>query len=191
MPVRTPLRASLTGLALFLGLASPALAQDYAIDQGSVVLGGTVSFSSQGGDLYEGFDGDRLNTLLLNPSALFFVSPGLAVGGDVYVQRVSQGDASLTTLGIGPEVRYYFGDAASTTYPFIGASIDYASLSSDDGDDATGFGYGAAAGLAFMLSPTVALTAEVDYSRSNLSFDSIDIDGNEIRLELGISAFLY
>ena len=180
------------GLCALLVLVSPAAAQDYAVDQGAFVLGGTVSFSSDGGDLYENAEGDRVNTALLNPGILYFISPGLAIGGELYVENVSQGDFSVTTIGIGPEIAYYFGDAESTVYPFVEAGISYASVSSDF-IDASGIGFGLGAGAAFMLTRSVAITAGGAYEISNLSVDQLDDtqSGNTIRLELGVAAFLF
>ena len=181
-------------VALFavLAVASSASAQDFAIDQGSLVLDGTISYSSDGGDLYENADGDRVSTALLNPSVLYFVVPGLAIGGELYVESASQGDFSLTTIGVGPEVTYFFGGPESTVFPYVGVNLAYASLSSD-AFDASGIGFGFGAGAAFMLSNSVAITAGGSYEITNLSIDQVDDtqSGNTFRLELGIAAFLF
>jgi hypothetical protein len=186
------MRKHLLALILLAASAAPALAQTYAIDRGSIVLDGTVSYTSQGGDLYESADGDRLNTALLNPSVMYFISPGLAIGGDLYVERISVSDASLTTLGIGPAISYYFGEPESTVYPFVSANVVYANLSSDFGD-ASGFGVAFGGGAAFMLSRAVGLVAEAEYMLESLEIDGVgeSTDGNTFRLGLGIAAFLF
>lgn len=84
-------------------------AQEGPTDRGSVVLGGSISWSSLGGELYEDSDEERYTSILLNPVALFFVAPGLAVGGDLYVENESQGNADATTIVVGPAVAYFFG----------------------------------------------------------------------------------
>ena len=175
-----------------LAIAAPVSAQDYAIDQGAWVLDGTVSYNSDGGELYENADGDRANTVLVNPSLLYFVTPGLAIGGALFVENFSQGDFSLTTIGIGPAVNYFFGEPESTVYPFLGASVAYASLSSDF-FDASGIALGFGGGAAFMLSGSVAITAGGSYEISNLSIDQLDEtqSGNTFRLEVGVAAFLF
>ena len=48
-------------------------AQEGPTDRGSVVLGGSISWSSLGGELYEDSDEERYTSILLNPVALFFV----------------------------------------------------------------------------------------------------------------------
>ena len=175
-----------------LAIASSASAQGYAIDQGALVLDGTVSYSSDGGDLYEDADGNRVNTALVNPSVLYFVAPGLAIGGELYVENASQGDFSLTTIGVGPEITYFFGGPESTVYPYVSAGLAYASLSSDF-FDASGIGFGFGAGAAFMLTNSVAITAGGSYDILNLSVDQVDEteSGNTFRLEIGVAAFLF
>lgn len=175
-----------------LALSVPASAQDYAIDRGSFVLDGTVSFSSDGGELYENLEGDRRNTVLLNPSALYFVAPGVALGGELLLQYASQGDFSATTIGVGPEIAYFIGEADSSVYPFLAASVSYVSLSSEV-FDASGIGFGLNAGAAFMLTRSVAISASVGYDLQNLSVDQADetFSGNSFRMELGVAAFLF
>ncbi len=177
---------------LVLAIAVPAAGQEYAIDKGSVLLDGTASITSQGGELYENAAGDRGNAILLNPSVLYFVAPGLAVGGDLYVENASQGDISVTTIGVGPTIAYFFGDSDSSVYPFLGATVNYTSLSAD-GFDASGFGFGLAGGADFMLTESVAITAQLDYSIENLSVDQADeaFTGNTLRVMLGVAAFLF
>lgn len=184
----------LLAFALIAGLATPVAGQSFAIDQGSMVLDGSISFTNSGGDLYENANGDRSTEILLLPSLLYFVSPGLALGGELVVQRVSQGDFSATTLGVGPEVAYFFGDAESTVYPFVNASMSYVNTSSSgNGIDASGVGFDAGGGAAFMLTGTVAITGQVAYTFQNLSIDQTDESrsGNMFRIELGVAAFLF
>lgn len=155
-------------------------------------MDGTVSVTSQGGELYENTAGDRVNTVLLNPSVLYFVAPGVALGGELYVENASQGDVSVTTIGVGPTIAYFFGDSDSSVYPFVGANVVYSSLSTD-GFDASGFGFGLAGGADFMLTESVAITAQLDYSIENLSVDQANeaFSGNTLRLMLGVAAFLF
>lgn len=179
------------GLVGLLALPVGVSAQDYATDQGSFVLGGTASFSSQGGDLHEDADGDRLNTLSLNPYVLYFITPGLGIGGELGVARATQGDDDATTIGVGPTVAYYFGEAASTVRPFVEVHAGYQSISSDF-FDASGWMVGGGGGAAVMLSPTVALTLSGVYEIQNVSVENFDdVDGDEFRLEAGVAAFIF
>jgi len=175
-----------------VALPATASAQEYPVDRGSMVLGGSVSWTSSGGDLYENSDGDRLNSLLLNPEVMYFVMPGLAIGGELYVERASQGDFDATTIAVGPQISYYFGGPTSSVYPFLSAMVGYADMSSD-AFDASGLAFGFTGGAAFMLSRSVALTAGATYQLQNLSVDQLDesVDSNAFALQLGVQAFLY
>jgi hypothetical protein len=178
-------------VVLLLSMPIALSGQDYATDRGSFILGGAASFSSQGGDLYENADGDRLTTLTVNPYLLYFLSPGFGVGGELAVSRATQGEGDITSLGVGPAVAYFFGDAAATVRPFVEAHASYVSISSDF-VDASGWGVGGGAGAAFMLSPTVALTLGGVYEIQNVSVEDLeDQDGDEFRVEAGIAAFIF
>ena len=185
------MRRSILSLALVLFPAALA-AQGGPIDPGSIVLGGSVSFTSSGGDLYENAEGDRATTITINPRALFFVMRGLAVGGDVLISTSSQGDFDSTTLGIGPAAYYFFGGPNARIYPFIGASVGYAKVSVED-FDGSGLVYGPTAGVAFLLSESVALTTAATYRMENVSIDEIDedVDGNVFSIDVGIQAFMH
>lgn len=173
-------------------LPMPLAAQDYAIDRGSVTLGGSVSWSSAGGDLYENTEGDRYNSILLNPWMLYFITPGLAVGGDLYVESESQGDLDAQTIAAGPAVAYYFGGAESKVYPFISGNLGYGKITTSVWDG-SGLIFGAGAGAAFMLSQSVALTAGGTYRIRDLTINQLDqsFGGNTFALRLGVQAFLF
>src|SRR5690606_21219063 len=94
--------------------------QEYAVDRGSVLMGGSASFTNTGSD-----DSDeRTSRLLLQPRAQYFVAKGLAIGGSVTLSRYADDDDSSTTVGIGPQVSYYFGAAQrQRAYPFVSANL--------------------------------------------------------------------
>lgn len=178
---------------MFLFLAAvPLSAQQGPIDRGSMILGGSVGFSSSGGDLYEDAEGERLNAILLNPQALFFVSSGLAVGGELLVERQTQGDFESTSLAVGPSVAYFFGDNESSAYPFIRGTVGYASVTTS-GLDGSGFAFAGSAGVAFMLTRSVAITASGTYRLDNVSIDQFDdtYSGDIISLLIGVEAFVF
>lgn len=179
-------------LILLLALPTVVAAQDYATDRGSFILGGTASFQSQGGDLYENTQGDRVNTLSLNPYMLYFISPGFGIGGELAVARATQGEDDVTAIGFGPAVAYYFGSSDATVRPFLEAHGGYQSVSTDV-FDASGWFFGGGGGAAFMLSPSVALTLGGVYEIQNVSVDNFDgtVDGDEFRVEAGIAAFVF
>ena len=184
---------------LFLFLFAPTatgLAQDYAVDAGSILLGGGVSFTSQGGDLYT-FGDSRANTLTFNPTTQYFVLPGIAAGGDVVLLRRSQGNVSTTSLSIGPVLSYYLGGPESNAYPFVSGSVLYTNSSVDFGDEnidsLSGLTYGVSGGLTLMLTPGVGIMGEVFYliDRLNADEEGASGSGNTFGLQVGIAAFIF
>lgn len=176
-------------------LAPSVLAQSYAIDKGSYLLGGTVGFTSQGGDLYDAGDGDRATTITLNPTFGYFVTPGLAIGGNVQFQKTSQGDFSTSTVGIGPSLAYYFGQPTSKVYPFISASVGYSSLSADAGSfgstSISGYQFGVTGGLSYMLARNVALTGGVFYQNQTFTESGMSASGDTFGFQGGVTAFIF
>ena len=172
---------------LFALLLTPAvLAQSYPVDKGSYLLGGTVSFTSEGGDFVSVGSDDRRTTLSINPRFALFVTPGLALGAAVSYSRTSIADAAATSFGIGPELAYFFGDAASEIYPFLAAGVSYTSL--DIGSRSlSGFGVDFAGGVVFMVARNVGLTAEAFYQTSSLS----ELDSDAFGIRGGVTAFIF
>lgn len=171
-------------------LAPGALAQSYPIDKGSYLLGGTVSFTSQGDD---DDDGERLTTLELNPSFAYFVTPGLALGADMfYVSREFIGRSSTST-GIGPQLAYYFGGPTSKSYPFLAVGVSYTSM--DFGVTYSGFGADLSGGMVFMVARNVGLTTEAFYQVLSLSADTDfgddEFSTNAIGIRGGVTAFIF
>ena len=63
-------------ITLMLLLATTVLAQEYPTDKGSIILGGTMSYMSQSGDMHEVW-GESVSTTLLAPSFGYFISPNV------------------------------------------------------------------------------------------------------------------
>ena len=191
-------------MLLLLVLPEATQAQTYAVDQGSWIVGGNASLTSQGGD-----DADRTTSVLLNPSAQFFVLPGLAVGGTLSLSYTSDDLFSITSLGIGSAVSYYFGRGERTVYPFVSASVSISDVSlKSDGDagsstidlTTTGTTFDLSGGVALMVAKNVGLTGEIFYLQQNiretgdegsetLFGNGLDID--MFGLRLGIAAFVF
>ena len=191
-------------MLLLLVLPEAAQAQPYAVDHGSWIVGGSASFTSQGGN-----DGDRTTSVLLNPSAQFFVLPGLAVGGTLSLSYTSDDLFSTTGLGIGSAVSYYFGRGERTVYPFVSASLSISDFSfKADGDQVgsnidvstTGTTFDLSGGVTLMVAKNIGLTGEIFYLQQNLRstgdegseiFFGTDFDVDMFGLRLGIAAFVF
>lgn len=184
-------------LVLFLLVVAPLQAQaTYAIDKGAVVLDGSISFTSSGGDLYENTAGDRASSITAMPAVMYFVMPGLAVGGQLLLDYSKQGDVSATSLGVGPSVAYFFGGPDASVFPFVQGTFDYVHTKIDlgGGDDfsASGWGVTGAVGAAFMLTKTVALIGDAFYRIESAKPQGGDsVKGNVFGISLGVGAFIF
>ena len=90
----------------------------HASGRGSVLIGGSISFLSQGGDFYEIFDNDRLNTILVQPTILYFIIPNLSLGASIGYRLQAQGDFNLETFSVGPRLGLFIG-TNSGLLPFL------------------------------------------------------------------------
>ena len=193
-----------TGLltTAFIG-ATAAQAGEIPTDKGSVLVGGTISFESSGGDLYDTNEVGRSTAFEISPSAGYFIAPHILVGGTLSFTGNGQGDISTSGWGIGPKVQYYFGetapDAQGKIFPFVGAGYQYNSASSDDGIEETEeisattseiqFG----GGIAWMATSSVAFTAEIRYDIDSFNSGIEDVEavsGNQIKLLFGLGGFI-
>lgn len=183
-----------TPLAALVGLLvayAPAEAQAFAIDRGSLLIDGQASFTSTGQEVNGVERDDRFTTLSISPGVQYFVTRGLALGGDVLVARSSLGDDGFWTYGIGPAATYFFGAAERTWYPYLGASLSFIKQSSDDDDDTSTFGYRGAAGAAFMVARNVGISTELFYNVTNWELGSSEGETDQFGLGVGISVFVY
>lgn len=189
-----------TLLILFALLLVPsAFAQEYAIDKGSYLLGGTARFSSQGTTIeVDGFgeqDSDRLTEIAYNVSFGYFVASGLALGIDSQYERLSQGDVSQTITSVGPSLSYFFGQPTSTLYPFLSATAGFSSISVDvdeGGSSSTsGFRFGFSGGLSYMIARNVALTGALFYQNESFDDDGASVTNDAFGFQGGVTAFIF
>src|SRR5690606_9578418 len=144
----------------------------------------------QGGDLYNGFDDDRQNTIMFSPSYLNFVTDQFGVGGDFSFNRTSQGDFSFTTIGVGPKVAYFF-DNGTNTIPFVGGGINYISIGDGDGTEG-GFATKLGGGI-FIRKGHLGISFEAGWLRESYKPDGAtdNITGSTIFIGAGFAGFLY
>jgi hypothetical protein len=192
--------------AIFALLLSGAAFAQGPIDKGSLQLGGGISFQSWGGDLYENGDGDGETDIEFNPFVNYFITNGLAIGGEIQFFSASQGDAKASGFGIGPQISYYFnvGQATETKgriFPYIGASFTYLSTTSNGGDPTdvdikfSGTEIGLFGGADYMLNNYVAVFGQLEYDMHSLKMkEPVEGDsesGTVMQLFTGFTFFLY
>ncbi len=157
------MRYSVTTVVVLLSLSGPLTAQArHAIDKGSVLVGGSAQISRTTSE--SGTSEATSTSVFVNPRALLFVAPRVAVGGDVSIGRISAGDVSSSSVGVGPAFRYYLRAAGATSLPYLGAAarISRASFEgpgSADGSE-TSRDVEGVLGIDWMISRQVGIAGE-------------------------------
>lgn len=180
------LRAVLAACALAAAMPLQAHAQTYAMDRGSLVLGGQVSFTSYGPG-----DEGAWSELILTPSVHYFVVPGLSIGAFGALRRVDPpaGDAITGQYGGGAQVSYYFGGPGRAWYPYVSGA---AGVHRHRTAGRTTVEYSAAGGVVLMLSRAVGLNGQLYYSMGRgESDDGARMDTESFGFALGVSAFVF
>ena len=173
-------------------IATFAFSQEFAVDKGGFILSGTGSFTSQGGDLYEDFEGNRLSTFSLTSAANYFVVRNVFIGAGISYNRISQGDSSMSTIGIGPTVGYAFGKAEGKSYPYVATGIHFHSLGFD-GETTSGTNILISAGMIFSVKKHLGLVLEIGYNFQNLKHEDWDesMSGNAFVISIGIAGLIF
>jgi len=109
-------RAIVAALVFAVALPVTAAAQTHALDRGSFLVGGGASFTRAGGEI-NGESVDPTTQLFFAPRLMYFLRPGLALGGEATVMRSKSDDGTATSYGIGPAVAYYFGASPTRARP--------------------------------------------------------------------------
>ncbi len=184
-------------LCIFICLAiNYTHAQKAPADKGSTLLSGGLMFSTMGGDLYEDGDKKRLSIFQISPSFTKFFIPGFGTGAKMILGYQKQGDYSITSFAIGPQLVYYISSdyqpevIKGKIYPFIGTSFLYQSMSykvkDNDSNSESGSIFSIGGGMSVMLTNTVGLNFEAAYQADKFAGES----GNQINFMIGIVAFL-
>lgn len=191
-------RVLMSSAVLLVTCFGVAFSADSPIDPGSVVLTGSASFTSQGGDLYAtggdsaGGGSARLNSFTLQSTVGGFLSRGFNLGGTFVLQNMSQGGDGVTSVGIGPKVAYFFGPDAirsevkGSTIPVMGASFLYRSISGG-GDSVTGTSFSFSGGVVHMVTRSVALDVEAVYQIDTFK----SVGGNSFGILAGLGFFIW
>lgn len=181
----------ITALILVAGL-NPARSQagSKATARGSKLISGAISFTSQGGDLYEGYNNERLNVVSVMPSLFYFVSPGLGIGADLAYDLRYRGSSSYTTLGVGPKIGY-FGETGSNLIPFVAGGVGFLTTGSDLGDT-NGYRIKFGGGV-IIHKGRLGASFEVSYLLDSYSYEgsSESITGNTIIFGVGLVGFMF
>jgi outer membrane protein W len=129
---------------------------------------------------------------MLAPAVNYFIMPNIGVGGSASYTRQAQGDDSYTTTAIGPSVAYYYGNAESTMFPYLGAGIRY-NIMGDKDNKITGTDIAVGLGLLYPVKENIGIVIEAGYHIMNLKHEDWDesMSGNIIMVGVGVAGILY
>lgn len=145
-----------------------------------MLIGGTAAFDIQ----FE--EPDNIVAIQVSPELGFFVADNLVVGGALSIGTTKIGDYSLTSYGIAPFGRYYFG--TGMTRIFIHGQFGVAGLRYEDGggkETASNTALLVGPGVSFFLNKHVAIEGVLGYTKQ---FG--DLDTSDIGLRIGVQAYL-
>jgi hypothetical protein len=170
---------------LVLTLPSVVTAQEYAVDKGSMIVRGSASILSAGGEARA----SRVTQISLAPGLAYFVAPHVAIGGTLRILTSSAGSGTDTQIGIGPSISYHFGTAESKTFPFIEFSTDFISVS----DAFTQVALKFIAGVDVMIFDNISIGPALTFEQKMRSREGSDatLNGTEIFLGVGFRAWVF
>lgn len=195
-------RWQLFAFLLAPAVASIASAQGSPIDKGSAIIAGSAAFS-------RAHDSDRnanSTSVHLQPTGLLFVQSRLAIGATVALGYLSLESGHTTSYGIGPAVRYYFGEPAGKLFPFLSASVfpqwqkshlDALAIPGSTESDVSSrlLAFDGSFGLTRLVADHVGITGEAFYTHSKATADggglNASASGYDFGLRFGITAFVH
>lgn len=189
----------LIGAFALLGFAASA-----QTEKGSWVVGGSTSIgfnnvSTKVKSDNTTFDGPKVNTFTIAPSAGYFVIDKLSVGIDLaYTNATTKYDGAKTTsntFAILPTATYYFTDN-SVIKPYLGAGIGYASNTEKEeyrGKSnkytVDGFAWKVKGGFAYFFTPSIAADLGLSYSQFSNKDNGVRTNVNTFGVGVGLSVF--
>jgi len=174
-------------LAIGFSLMMFSLSVNAQLQKGNVLVGGNLAGFDLG--LNEG------GTFLMNitPKAAWFVKDNVALGAYVDVGlATAKGAGTNVNYGVGGLGRYYFSradvDLARATRFFVEANAGLQGINTSGANSTNGIGLGIGPGLAYFVTPNVALESLLKYN-GVLGFGS-SATSSRLQLNLGFQIYL-
>ena len=185
----------LSAVIILIGFCTISSGQEYAVDQGASFISGTASFSSNSGDLFNDADNHSYTTVTLSPTFNYFVAKNFFIGGGLELQSQTQGDISISSTGIGPQIGVAIGKSNSTVFPFLNLGLRYYSMSANYGSLGNSSTSGTDVILGFgVLVPVkthIGLSIGGEYHSLSLKNSGVRTSGNIFSLGIGIVGLLF
>lgn len=160
------------------------------------MFGITAGYINASGDLYKDSEGHSSNTFLVMPSVVHFSPANVGFGGDLLLLRFKQGDAGLTTLGVGPKMMFAIGGKESKAYPYFTFALYYVRSTEEQGRvdytvSGTRLKFGTGANI--MVASHLGILMEVSYNLDNLKGEHAkeSTQGNMIIVSMGLAGFTF
>ncbi|WP_297100160.1 outer membrane beta-barrel protein [uncultured Draconibacterium sp.] len=189
------LKPLLFAFALLVSTSS-LFAQEFAVDKGATFISGVASFTSQGGELFEDYDGNNASTFNLSPSVNYFVGKNFFIGGGLEFAHEKQGDYKSNNIGLGPQIGYAFGNEKSTAFPYFDIGLRYYGMSVDYGSgnsEGSGTDIFLGAGIVVPVKSHLGITFEAGYHMMDINEKESDTSysGNIFAIGIGIVGLLF
>ncbi len=184
-------------------------------EKGSWVVSGstTIGFNNTSSKIKYGtvsYDGPKVTTFNITPSAGYFVINKLAVGMDVaftstksknteyYSGESLNYETNSSTVVVMPTGTYYF-KSASKVMPYLGAGIGYFSNTTKFSSDyyssldtkttTDGLAWGAKGGLVLLITPSIGVDLGLSYINTSSKEGEIKNITNSLGANAGFSFF--
>jgi len=123
---------------------------------GCYMIGGGANYTSTS------VGGASISTITLTPSVAYFVTRGIALGGDIMLASASTSGVSSTSTAIGPKVSFALGPSGSSSF-FIGeVGLAFATFGSEVTGTRTSFAIGYLPVVVGHLGIPIKLTLFID-----------------------------
>ena len=163
-------------------------ADNLPLSEGNMIIGGSVNIDWMGAKYSGGFSSDESKRFLIGPYPLaeYFIADNLALGGSATLSlRIGDGTTNFS-IGIGPEVRYYFDWGlmvkAGTSFVYGTHDKDFSLLLKP------GVGYPIYINSKVAIEP--CLIYEFNSETWNVSSTEYKYKSNRIGIEVGLVVFL-
>lgn len=127
-------------------------------------------------------------TIEFSPNAGYFLFNNFALGAKLVTSYVELGDLSVTSLGVGPFARYYFGK--TNIKPFIAADCDFQNQkikTSVGSSTENAFNFFLGGGAAFFINENVAVETIIGYRHTKV--DNEEGNGG-LNLKVGFQIYI-
>ena len=175
-------------LSAMLVLPGMLSGQNNALEKGSLKVAGAGSLMSSGRDAAD----TRSTRASIDASVSYFVRSGLAVGASLGLGYTSQGEASASSMSLGPQATLYFGGQDAELHPYLSALVGLGrrAVSQGDLDDsANEVRFRASGGLLTFLTPSVGVHVEAFYERFD-DRSAASLDSDHFGIGVGFDLFL-